>query len=231
MPPEESPQISIAEAELLRWWIDSGASFDELLPDAEWSPTTQTIVEYMGLGEIRTGIFALETTPPDSMDVVALATLGLSVIPLAEHEPYLQVRCVNPQTCTDNDRLKDALRRLSPNIAWLDLGRTQIGDNLLEAVGDLPHVTRLHLQKTSVTDAGLAYLSDLEYLEYLNLYGTEVSDSGLVHLEDLPALKSLYLWQTGTTGEGIARLQSAAPELYINTGLSLSPVQSDSTGP
>jgi len=225
MPPAESPQITIAEAELLRWWIDAGASFNELLPDAEWSPETQTIVEYMGLGEIRTGIFAIETAPPDSVDVVALAGLGMSVTPLAEHESYLQIRCVNPQACTDTDQLQEALRRLSPNIAWLDLGRTQVGDDLMEAIADFPHVTRLHLQQTSITDAGLIHLRNLEYLEYLNLYGTEVSDSGMVHLEEIPVLKSLYLWQTNVTDKGVTRLQAALPDLYVNTGLSLSPMQ------
>ena len=229
MPPEESPQLSIAEAELLRWWIDAGASFEELLPDAEWSPAAQTIVDYMGLSEIQTGIFALETPPPDSMDIVALASLGLSVTPLAEDEPYLQVRCVNPQACTDAERLQEALLNLSPNIAWLDLGRSSAGNDLVSVVADLPHITRLHLQQTSVTDPALSHLSGLEYLEYLNLYGTAITDSGLVHLESLPALKSLYIWQTGTTEEGVARLQSALPDLYINTGLSLTPASPDST--
>ncbi len=230
MPPLESPQLSIAEAELLRWWIDAGASFEELLPEVEWSPVTQTIVDHMGLGEIRTGIFALDTVPPDSMDIVQLAGLGLAVTPLAENEPYLQVRCVNPETCTDADGLQEALRPLARNIAWLDLGRSGAGDDLVEGIADLPHVTRLHLQQTSVTDAGLSALGDLEFLEYLNLYGTAVTDSGLIHLETLPALRSLYLWQTGVTDEGIRRLQTAIPDLYINTGLSLTPVEPDTTG-
>ena len=104
------------------------------LPDAEWSQATQTIVDYMGLGEIRTGIFALETAPPDSMDIVALAGFGVSVTPLAEEEPYLQVRCANLEVCTDADRLQGGLRRLGPNIAWLDLGRSQVGDDLVEVI-------------------------------------------------------------------------------------------------
>ena len=229
MPPIESPQLSVAEAELMRWWIDVGASFEELLPDAEWSPATQTIVDHMGINEIRTGIFALDTPAPDSLDVVALSDLGLSVTRLAEGEPYLQVRCVNLDACTNTSELQAALRRLSPQIAWLDLGRSEAGDDLLEVISDLPHLTRLHLQQTFVTDAGLVHLNQLEFLEYLNLYGTAVSDSGLTHLRDLSALRSLYLWQTRTTGEGIARLQSVLPDLYINTGLNQTSSLPDST--
>ncbi|MCY4171126.1 MAG: ribonuclease inhibitor [Bacteroidetes bacterium] len=228
MPPAESPQLTIAEAELLRWWIDAGASFEDLLPDAEWSLSTQTIVDYMGLGDIRTGIFALDTAPPDSMDITALVSLGLSVTLLGENEPYLQVRCVNLEACTGGNELSEALRRLSPNIAWLDLGRSQVGDELMEVIAALPHLTRLHLQQTMVTDAGMTHLSELNYLEYLNLYGTSITDSALVHFEELPALRSLYLWQTLITDDGVARLQATAPELYINTGLSLMPVEADS---
>jgi len=230
MPPDQSPQLSIAEAELLRWWVDAGASFEELLPDAAWTPATQTIVDYMGLGEIRTGIFALDTAPPDSMDIVALSHLGFAVTLLAENEPYLQVRCLNVQTCTDGSGYAEVLGRLSDHIAWLDLGRSQVGDPFMEVVAELPHVTRLYLQQTSVTDAGVSRLQELEYLEYLNLYGTEISDSGLVYLEDLPSLKSLYLWQTQTTDIGIAQLQSVLPELYINHGSSLTPVEVDPVG-
>ena len=229
MPPEGSPQVSVAEAELIRWWIESGASFDELLPDAEPSPIVASILDGLGLSEIKTGIFALNTAPPDSQDIDALAQVGVSVTPLAEDEPYLQVRCTDLEACTSDSDLPNQIQRLAPNIAWLDLGRSQADDQLLETVGTLPHLTRLHLQQTEVTDAGLSHLLDLEYLEYLNLYGTTVSDSGVVGLSALPALKSLYLWQTNVTPSGVEALQAAAPELYINTGLSLQPVEPDST--
>ena len=229
MPPEGSPQLSVAEAELLRWWIEAGASFDELLPDAEMTPVVQTILAGLGMGEIRTGIFALSTAPPDSQDIALLAQQGVAVTLLAEEEPYLQVRCTDPQACSGSEDLAAALSRLSPNIAWLDLGRSSADDVLLETVGTLPHVTRLHLQQTQVTDAGLAHLQNLEFLEYLNLYGTAVSDTGLTHLQSLPSIRSLYLWQTNVTDAGVAELQAAAPDLYINTGLSLEPVVVDST--
>ena len=229
MPPEGSPQLSVAEAELVRWWIESGASFDQLLPDAEPTPVVASILDGLGLNEIRTGIFALDTTPPDSQDIDALAQLGVSVTALAQDEPYLQVRCTNLEACTDDSDLPDGLRRLAPNIAWLDLGRSQAGDRLLQTVGTLPHLTRLHLQQTQVTDAGLPHLLELQYLEYLNLYGTAVTDSGIVRLSNLPALRSLYLWQTQVTPSGVETLQAASPDLYINTGLSLQPVEPDTT--
>ena len=229
MPPEGSPQLSVAEAELVRWWIEAGASFDQLLPDAETTPLVESILDGLGLDEIKTGIFALNTAPPDSQAMDALAQLGVSVTPLAQDEPYLQVRCTDLQACSDDTDLPGGLRRLASNIAWLDLGRSEANDGLLETVGSLPHLTRLHLQQTGVTDAGLEHLVNLEYLEYLNLYGTAVSDSGIAQLSELTALKSLYLWQTDVTPSGVEALQAARPGLYINTGLSLQPVEPDTT--
>ena len=223
MPPEGRPQLTVAEAELLRWWIDKGASFEETLAEADVTPAVQTILDAFGLDEIRTGIFALDVPIPDSQAVLALAQLGVSVTPLAEEEPFLQVRCTDPAACS-GDRLEDAIRPLSRNIAWLDLGRSEADDATLAAIGALEHLTRLHLEQTNVTDAGLPHLQGLEYLEYLNLYGTGIGDDGLEHLAGLPALRSLYLWQTNVTEVGVEELRQAAPDLYVNVGLSLEPV-------
>ena len=226
MPPEGSPQLTVAEAELIRWWIDEGASFEETLTQAEPTEVIQTILGEYGLDEIRTGIFALDVPPPDSQDVAALAALGVSVSPLAEDEPFLQVRCLDSDACS-GDRLTSALHELAPQIAWLDLGRTNADDVTVAALSELPHVTRLHLEQTAITDEGLENLSGMEYLEYLNLYGTAVSDSGLQHLMSLDALHSLYLWQTNVTEDGAATLEGALPDLEVNLGLSLEPVQEE----
>lgn len=228
MPPEGSQQLTVAEAELIRWWIDAGASFEGMLSDAETTPVVQAILDGYGLDEIKTGIFALDTAPPDSGDIAALEALGVAVTGLAEEVPYVQVRCTNLDACA-TDEFAAGLRPLARNVAWLDLGRTNVDDNILATVQDLPHLTRLYLQQTNVTDVGLIHLSSLEYLEYLNLYGTSVSDSGLAALAGLESLRSLYLWQTAVTEDGVARLKADMPNLYINTGLSLAPVDTTTT--
>ena len=222
MPPEGRPQLTVAEAELIRWWIDQGASYEQTLAEAEVTPTVQTILDGYGLDEIRTGIFALDVSPADSTDIEALRAVGVSVTSLAEEESFLQVRCTDPAACSGNN-LAGALQPLTAQVAWLDLGRTEASDTTLEAVSRLENLTRLHLEQTRVTDAGLANLKGLQYLEYLNLYGTAVTDEGLQHLTDLSSLRALYLWQTGVTEAGIQSLQQALPDLDVNLGLSLDP--------
>ncbi len=102
-----------------------------------------------------------------------------------------------------------------PKVVQLDLKDTQITDAGLVNLEPLATLNRLHLEKTKVTDAGLEHLKNLANLEYLNLYGTEVTDAGLEHLKGLKNLKKLYVWQTKVTDEGIAKLKEALPGVTV----------------
>jgi len=50
-------------------------------------------------------------------------------------------------------------------------------------------------------------------------------DAGLVNLEGMKKLKNLYLWQTKVTDTGVTRLKKALPNVDINRGLDLKPVE------
>ena len=219
MPPEDRPQPSVAQAELVRWWIDGGASFETRLSEAERTPIVQTIFDGYGLDEIRTGIFALDVAPPDGASVEALREFGADVNELGENEPFLEVRCVD-DACTGVD-LAAVLEPVSEQIAWLDLGHGPATDGTLGSLPRLRNLTRLHLEGTAVTDAGLAHIAGLQYLEYLNLYATSITDEGLQHLTGLPRLRALYLWQTEVTSTGAERLRAALPDLDVNLGVAM----------
>ena len=217
MPPAGKPPLTVAEATLIRWWIDQGASFDQPVAEAEMTPVVQQIFDGLGLPERKTGIFALEVPLPDSAAIAAARALGLDVEPLAEEEPFLHVRCPKAEDCLDETQAQ-ALLPLASQVAWLDLGRTRVSDSTLATLASLPNLTRLHLEQTPITDAGLTHLKGMQFLEYLNLYGTTVSDDGLQNLADLPSLRALYLWQTQATEAGAQRLQQTLPDLDVNLG-------------
>ena len=218
MPPEDP--ISIAEAELIRWWIDRGASAEVKLTDIERTPGIREVLDAYGLGDLPTGIFTLKVTPADSAAVMALRKTGLLVQPLGANASFLQVLATNVrQSLTPADL--EALRPLAQQVAWVDLADTRVSDSTLALLGTLPHLTRLHLENTLVTDAGLAHLKGLHYLEYLNLYNTRVSDAGLRSLDSLSRLRALYLWGTQVTPEGAASLKRVLPKVLISLGGSL----------
>ncbi len=228
MPPEGKPPLTVAEATLIRWWIDEGASFDQKVAEATQPPLVEQIFAGLELPERKTGIFALEIAAADSTAIQAARATNLIVAPLAENEPFLQVRCPLASDCLTAEQVT-ALSLIASQVAWLNLGRTAVGDSALAVLATLPHLSRLHLESTSVSDEALFHLSNAQYLEYLNLYDTSVSDSGLQHLSTLPSLRSLFLWETEVTSEGVERLQQALPDAEIVLGWTLPSVDRDTT--
>ena len=180
------------------------------------------------LPERKTGIFALEIAAADSTAIQTARATNLIVAPLAETEPFLQVRCVSASDCLTAEQVT-ALSLIASQVAWLNLGRTAVGDSALAVLATLPHLSRLHLESTSVSDEALFHLSNAQYLEYLNLYDTSISDSGLQHLSTLPSLQSLFLWETEVTPDGVERLQQALPDAEIVLGWTLPSVDQDTT--
>ncbi|HXE81016.1 MAG TPA: c-type cytochrome domain-containing protein, partial [Vicinamibacterales bacterium] len=124
MPPKGRRPPAPAEAALLRWWVDQGASADRTLADAEISPEILPIVEAV-VGPLPEGpVLPRVEVPaavPDAIDAARRA--GFSVAPVAEGVAFLRVHCTNhPQAC-DDARLR-MLERLAAQVLWLDLGGT-----------------------------------------------------------------------------------------------------------
>ncbi len=215
MPPNEP--LPVAEAELIRWWITAGAKAETKLAEADRPSGIRRILDSYGLDDLPTGIFALEIPPADTGAIAAVRRTGLTVEALATKSSFLRVYAINARQNLPSESIL-GLRSLAPQLAWVDLGGTGVGDSALAVLGGLPHLARLHLENTRVTDLGLSQLSRLRYLEYLNLYGTQVSDAGMPALDSLARLKTLYLWGTKVTTAGLAHLKQAHPGLVVSTG-------------
>ena len=218
MPPRGHRAPTPAEAAVLRWWIDQGASFDRTIADAELSPEITPIVEAL-VGPIERGptIPAVEIGAPDPEAIAAARQAGLSLTPIAEGAHFLYVHCTSLGRACDDRRLR-ALAPLAPHVLWLDLGGTSVTDAGLGIVSACSNLTQLHLQRTPITDAGLPHLEGLQHLEYLNLYGTSVTDDGVMRLGNLRKLRTLYLWQSAVTPDGVTRLSARLPRLQVELG-------------
>jgi uncharacterized membrane protein len=219
MPPKERPPITVAEANVLCWWVDAGASFDATLADVEIAeevlPAIEARVGVLALG--GPAVLALDSPPPDAAVVADLSRRGIPVSRLSEDASLLQVQA-RGRAQAFGDAEVEALLPVAAQVTWLDLGGTAVTDEALQALARFPHLSRLHLDRTLVTDEGLAHLSGLAHLEYLNLYATSVTDAGIEPLARLPELRTIYLWQTGVTAAGVEKLQAALPKLAVNAG-------------
>jgi uncharacterized membrane protein len=218
MPPSDRPQMSVAEAELIRWWIDQGASFDLKLGDAEITEPVHLILTGMGLGEIQTGIFALDIPAADSSHLEALSARGVRMSAIAEGAPFLSVSLEFPSAADAS--VLQSLGAIAPQIAWFSLDGTSPADSVLRVVGEMTHLLRLDLSGTTTSDSDLQRLGDWPYLEVLNLYGTEVSNASLAVVESLTSLRTVYLWGTRVEEEGARRLRQSRPGLEVVLGWS-----------
>ena len=215
MPPDRS--IPIAEAELLRWWIEQGAPADLKLSEMEQPASIARVLESYGLADLPSGIFTLKVAAPDSMALAAARAGGLVVRQVAAGSPFVEVDARNAPA-----RL-DLLKPLAAQVAWLDLGGAEVGDAVGPMLTSFPHLARLHLERTKVTDQLLAQLAPLSYLEYLNLHGTAITDRGLTALTSLRRLRQVFLWQTAVTAAGADTLRRAMPRLRIDLGGTIAP--------
>jgi uncharacterized membrane protein len=219
MPPRGQRPLPAAEAGLLRWWIDSGASFEQPLSDVEVPPDVLPVVEAR-LGPLVRGgptIPAVSLGAPDAGRVAAVRERGIDVRAVADGSPFLQVRVVGRQPPADDDRV-GGLAPLAPHVLWLTIADTAVTDAAFATVARMPNLTRLDASRTGVTDRGIAALAPLAQLESLNLYGTRVTDAALTPLAALPRLRRVYLWDTAVTPAGVERLRAAAPKLEIVLG-------------
>ena len=216
MPPKGKKQLTEHEKQLLEWWIGSGAPFEKTVAECNMPESIRTTLAEKTEQQISP-LSALKIDPVTDSKLKNLRKEGIPVYPLADESPFLQILLSDKKDLTP--ALLKHLKEAGENIVQMDLSNTNIDDEMLAIVKDLPHLNRLALDQTSISDKGLANLANLNFLEYLNLYKTQVTDAGLDQLKALPALKSIYLWQTGVSDEGVAKFVAAKPDIFINKGI------------
>lgn len=226
MPPKGHPAPSHAEVAVLRWWIDQGASFDQMLADAQVPPELETAIAAR-IGPVdfsAPSILSVRVPPADPKAILALEALKLRVEPLRANSSLLMVQAPPAARALDDAGLK-ALEPLAAQIAWLDLGGTQVTDAGLNVLlPKLVNLWKLSMDRTTITDGALQALEKLQRLEAINVYATRVSDAGLKALEKLPRLRSVYAWQTQVTPQGAEALQAVVKRAQVNLGAPPAPV-------
>ena len=221
MPPRGKRPLTALEAELIRWWIDEGASTTKTVGEAKPTPSVQMLLEQLaGPPEQRVSpVLRTRIAAADSTALAKARAGGLSIRPIAAGSNFLRAQCVATVKACAGEHVR-LLLPFAPQIAILNLADGAIGDAEMADVARFPNLVRLRLERTQVTDAGVAHVRTLEHLEYLNLHGTRVGDPGLIHLADLRNLRALYLWQSAASPAGVERLHAALPKVRVDLGIS-----------
>lgn len=222
MPPKASAPVPAADASVLRWWVDTGASFTQTLADIEIAPEVMPAIQ-MRVGNLSLDgptLLSVDAGPLDAATLDRLAADGLPVSRLAEGVDWLQVEARGAARAFGDADL-EALLPLAAHVVWMDLGGTAVTDAGLRLLARFPHVTRLHLDRTAVTDAGIEAVASLEYLESVNLYGTGLTDAGLQRLSTAKGLHAVFAGNTSVTPDGVAATTTTRPDLAVHADISV----------
>lgn len=104
-----------------------------------------------------------------------------------------------------------------PDLTWLEIGNTSIGQDGMKFVTKLSRLQSLGVGSLGLSDSSMPDLTVLP-LEFLNLSGNEaLTDRSLVLLAEKKGLKALRIAGcTGLTSTGIARLRKNCPSLTVD---------------
>lgn len=117
----------------------------------------------------------------------------------------------------NNAKITDADLKLLerfPELEWLDVRVTPIGDEGVAHIRGLKKLKFLNIARTNVGDKGLESLRGLTQLETLLMAHTKFTDGGLKNLEQLKNLRKLSLFKTGASDAATKYLEKL-PSLDI----------------
>jgi uncharacterized membrane protein len=228
MPPEGKKDLAPHEVQLIKWWIDTGASKDAKLADLQATDEIKTalakVVPPEVLAQQKAAAEQLVKESANKRDSVKGEVEKLrKEFPAAlnfesQSSSGVTFTAVSMRKDFGDEQLAK-LGPVMPALVSLDLSSSTVTDNGAKLLKNAAELRSLRLSETGVTDAGLDVLAGLAKLESLNLYGTQVTNEGILKLASLANLKKLYLWQTKVDDAGMQALKAKLPGCEIVMGL------------
>jgi hypothetical protein len=214
MPPKGMP-LSYHEIELLKWWINNGASFEERT--AEQAMSAEFIArlqhEYKVDFTPRPWYEKESVARVDENVIEQIMALGYQVSRLSQDNNFLTISSGSAKELSNL-----GLASCKEQVLFLDLKNVALSAEGMREIGELSNLSRLQLSNTNITSDDIAEWPSLPRLSILNLYGTAVDDRGLEHLVNFPALQKIYLWQTKVTPAGIDNFKKARADVEVVMG-------------
>jgi len=103
-------------------------------------------------------------------------------------------------------------------VTHVDLENHDVHDSDLACLRSLPDVEFLNLSRTKVGDDGMKHLCGLKCLRLIDLQATQVGDRGIAHLQKLPQLKKINLVYTWASRSGVDAMMRERPNLEVFHG-------------
>lgn len=230
MPPKQKSQLAEEHITFLRWWVETGASFDKKINELKQPQEIRPILAMFQSGE-QPGNKNIETeVPVEPADPKAIADLkeaGVVILPVAQNSNYLSANFITAHQ--QGDEVFKLLLSVKKQLVSLNLNYSGIGSGMMDIVGQCENIKVLQLAHINITDKDLAALKGLKQLGSLNLTGNKITNEGLLQLKSLPKLKQLYLYRTAIDRSNFLQLKSAFPAAYLDTGGYIVPTYASDT--
>lgn len=227
MAPKDKSQLTIREIQLLKWWIDNGASFDkpvnQLRQDSAVTamltafhngtaaPVASSLVTNVADSDLPMG--AVAAAPSEAVKILRAA--GAVVLPIDQTSNYLAVDLSGKPV---NKEVLRAIPLLKDQLVLLKCSFSHGGDELVTAAAACPLLVRLWLDHTAITGANLGMLRGLAHLKYLNLTGDAVGFADVARLQGIPKLATLYLYGSKVGGRDWDGLKKVLAHTELDSG-------------
>jgi len=197
MPPDNKPALTNVEVDLLKMWVENGASFERKFHEQNPEEKEIYLVSvYLGISTTEQSVDQLpEITEIDDQLVSELKSNGLMIDFIAENSALIDVSFIN----IDKGQVTDVLSKLTgiqENIYKLNLANCGLKDDDMEPLKSMINLHFLRLENNELSGNSLPKLMGLKNLNYLNLNGNPLAESAGAALDQLAFIEKIYLWQT-----------------------------------
>jgi uncharacterized membrane protein len=216
MPPNERPQLTSAEVNLVQSWIKGGCDFSKPIQEYADAENVKKYLSYYLVPPLASIVPAENAIKPDEKAMSELRGQGVLILSASESSNYLVINFTNSRNIT-NVMLSNLIR-LADQTLSVNLNFTSITDQQLATLTALKNLRLLHLNNTAVSDAGVAPISAIPELKILSLVDTKVTDQVLNKLSEMKNLRKIYVFNTSITRQGIEAFVRQNKQVVIDTG-------------
>ena len=197
MPPKGRPQLTTSEINLLAYWIDQGAQFDQSVALSQFpEEIQQTMTQFFPQ--------SLPDVDPLSVSVLKkLQTAGFRVSSFTFDTPFIQVKFLK-DTLTES--ALSSMIDAADQIVELELSDLNLPERFWKEIKKLKNLQKLRLDGTNIQDKHLPQFTSLP-LRSLNLAGTAISTSGLESILKISTLEYVYIWDSEISTQEETKLQ------------------------
>jgi uncharacterized membrane protein len=216
MPPNEKPQPSSVELDLIRLWINEGAQFNKKLKELHASKNAIEFVNLLSDGIKKDSWLPKdEVSPAGEGALQKLKETGVVVLPISENSNYLHANFTNVRSL--NKDVLQLLRPLNDQIVSLRFSYCNFEENDLDFINNLPNLTWLYLDHTNISDTSFQSLKTVPNLKYLNVVFTQVTEMPF-DSTTFPGLVQIFVFQTNIKTEDVSKLRQQLPSVKVDTG-------------